>query len=169
MCSSELMYRRACITALCTLASAAQLGAQGTRAVRQQGAPVASTTAAINKVWDDALATFKSGDASAMAAMYTADAVMIDPTMATVSGRANIEKAMKDVAENRTLEVPQHLKGTGYKGAKTLGHGEGYKYAHDYEGHHVAQQYLERKIRYYFPTEQGYEKTLKDYLESIKP
>ena len=80
-----------------------------------------------------------------------------------------IEKAMKDVAENRTLEVPKHLKGTGYQGAKTLGHGEGYKYAHDYEGHHVAQDYLERKIRYYFPTEQGHEKTLKDYLESLKP
>jgi putative ATPase len=79
-----------------------------------------------------------------------------------------IEKAMKDVAENRTMEVPAHLKGTGYKGAKTLGHGEGYKYAHDYEGHHVAQDYLEQKIRYYFPTEQGYEKILKDYLESLK-
>ena len=79
-----------------------------------------------------------------------------------------IEKAMKDVAENRTLEVPKHLKDASYKGAKTLGHGEGYKYVHDYEGHHVAQDYLEQKIRYYFPTEQGYEKTLKEYLESIQ-
>lgn len=78
-----------------------------------------------------------------------------------------IEKAMKDVAENRTLEVPKHLKDASYQGAKSLGHGEGYKYAHDYEGHHVAQEYLERKIRYYFPTEQGQEKKLKAYLESI--
>ncbi len=78
-----------------------------------------------------------------------------------------IEKAMKDVAENKTLKVPTALKGTGYKGAKTLGHGEGYKYAHDYEGHYVSQEYLERKIRYYFPTDQGAEKTLKAYLESL--
>ena len=79
-----------------------------------------------------------------------------------------IEKAMKDVAENRTLEVPAALKDASYKGAERLGHGEGYKYAHDYEGHHVAQEYLERKIRYYFPTEQGAEKTLKTYLESLQ-
>ncbi len=79
-----------------------------------------------------------------------------------------IEKAMKDVAENRTLEVPAALKGTGYHGAKTLGHGEGYKYAHDFEGHCVQQEYLERKIRYYFPTDQGAEKILKSYLASIQ-
>jgi putative ATPase len=78
-----------------------------------------------------------------------------------------IEKAMKDVADNRTLEVPAHLKDASYKGAKSLGHGEGYKYAHDYEGHHVAQEYLERKIKYYFPTEQGFEKKLKTYLEAL--
>jgi len=79
-----------------------------------------------------------------------------------------IEKAMKDVAENRTLEVPAALKDASYRGAKSLGHGEGYKYAHDYEDHYVPQEYLERKIRYYFPTDQGSEKTLKTYLESIQ-
>ncbi len=78
-----------------------------------------------------------------------------------------IESAMKDVAENRTLEVPKHLKDSHYKGAEKLGHGEGYKYAHDYEGHHVAQEYLERKVKYYFPTEQGAEKKLKEYLEKL--
>ena len=78
-----------------------------------------------------------------------------------------IEQAMKDVAENRTLEVPVHLKDASYKGAKKLGHGEGYQYAHDYEGHFVSQQYLERKKRYYSPTGQGYEKVLKEYLEKL--
>jgi putative ATPase len=79
-----------------------------------------------------------------------------------------IEKAMKDVVENRTLEVPVPLKDASYPGAKKLGRGEGYKYAHDYEGHTVSQEYLERKIRYYFPTEHGYEKTLKTYREFVE-
>ena len=78
-----------------------------------------------------------------------------------------IENATKDITENRTLEVPAALKDASYKGAKTLGHGEGYKYAHDYEGHHVSQDYLKEKRQYYFPTEQGYEKTLKAYLELL--
>ena len=79
-----------------------------------------------------------------------------------------IESAMKDVAENRTLEVPDALKGTGYSGAKRLGHGEGYQHAHDFEGHHVKQDYLKEKRQYYVPTEQGYEKNLKSYLELLK-
>ena len=79
-----------------------------------------------------------------------------------------IENATKDVTENRTLEVPAALKDASYQGAKMLGHGVGYKYAHDYEGHHVSQEYLQERRQYYFPTEQGYEKKLKTYLESIK-
>ena len=78
-----------------------------------------------------------------------------------------IEAAMKDVAENRTLGVPAHLKGTGYKGAEKLGHGKGYKYAHDYDGHHVAQEYLEHRRKYYTPTDQGFEKKFKDYLDKL--
>lgn len=79
-----------------------------------------------------------------------------------------IEKAMADVAEGRTLEVPKHLKDAGYKGAKSLGHGEGYRYAHDFPGHHVDQEYLPEKRRYYEPTEQGHEKTFKEYLDKIR-
>ncbi len=76
-----------------------------------------------------------------------------------------IDKAMKDVSENKTLGVPAHLKDASYKGAQQLGHGEGYKYAHDYEGHFVTQEYLEKKIQYYFPTDQGYEKNMKQALK----
>ena len=79
-----------------------------------------------------------------------------------------IEAATRDVSENRTLEVPASLKGTGYQGAKNLGHGEGYKYAHDYEGHYVSQDYLKERRQYYIPTEQCYEKTLKAYLEFVR-
>ncbi len=78
-----------------------------------------------------------------------------------------IEQAMKDIAEDKTLEVPAHLKDTHYKGAEALGHGKGYQYAHDYEGHFVDQQYLPEKKHYYAPTEQGFEKKFKDYLKSI--
>ncbi len=79
-----------------------------------------------------------------------------------------IEGAMKDVAENKTLEVPTHLKDASYKGAQALGHGKGYQYAHDFEGHYVEQQYLAEKRRYYTPTGQGHEKTFKEYLDSLK-
>lgn len=79
-----------------------------------------------------------------------------------------IEKAMKDVAEHKTLEVPPHLRDSHYQGAKLLGRGEGYQYAHDHESHFVDQEYLSERRRYYEPTEQGYEKNLKAYLESLK-
>ena len=79
-----------------------------------------------------------------------------------------IENALKDVAENKTLEVPKHLQDANYKGAEQLGRGKDYKYAHDYEGHYVEQDYLSKKKHYYTPTEQGYEKNFKNYLESLR-
>ncbi len=79
-----------------------------------------------------------------------------------------IEKAMKDIEENRVLEVPEHLKDASYKAAKKLGHGVGYQYAHDFEQHFVDQPYLQEKKRYYEPTEQGYEKNFKRYLEELR-
>jgi len=79
-----------------------------------------------------------------------------------------VEKAMKDVAEGRSLEVPLHLKDASYRGAKTLGRGVDYKYAHDYEGHHVKQEYLSESRHYYVPTPQGHEKTFQAYLASLR-
>ena len=76
-----------------------------------------------------------------------------------------IDAALKDVQSGRTLPVPQHLKDTHYKGAETLGHGQGYKYAHDFPGHFVPQDYLGAMRRYYEPTEQGVEKKIKERLE----
>ncbi|MBZ0158121.1 MAG: replication-associated recombination protein A [Alphaproteobacteria bacterium] len=61
-----------------------------------------------------------------------------------------IEAAMADVEKEQTMEVPDHLKCTHYRGAKQLGHGEGYKYPHDYGGY-VEQEYLPRKKKYYKP------------------
>ena len=79
-----------------------------------------------------------------------------------------IEEAMKDVEEGRTLEVPKHLRDSHYPGAKKLGHGKGYKYAHTYKGHYVPQKYLSKKKTYYRPTEMGYEKQIKERLEKRK-
>lgn len=76
-----------------------------------------------------------------------------------------IGAARKDVESGRTLEVPQHLRDSHYKGAERLGHGEGYKYAHDFEGHYVPQDYMGSDKIYYEPTEQGVEKKIKERLE----
>jgi len=81
------------------------------------------------------------------------------------SAVAAIGAALEDVKSGRTIAVPEHLRDASYKGAKRLGHGEGYKYAHDYEGHFVPQDYLGVDKRYYEPTEQGVEKKIKDRLD----
>ena len=79
-----------------------------------------------------------------------------------------IEKALKDVKENRTQEVPVYLKDASYPGAKKVGHGQGYKYAHDYQDHYVSQDYVGKKVKYYEPTDLGYEKTIKERLERLR-
>lgn len=79
-----------------------------------------------------------------------------------------IEKAMDDVQANRVQEVPLPLKDSHYKGAKTLGHGKEYKYAHDYSQHYVPQEYMPVQIKYYVPTEQGFEKKIKAWLEFLR-
>src|SRR5438552_6781374 len=76
-----------------------------------------------------------------------------------------IDAALEDVRSGRTLPVPEHLRDASYRGAKRLGHGEGYKYAHDFPEHFVAQDYLGADKRYYEPTEQGVEKKIKERVE----
>jgi len=78
---------------------------------------------------------------------------------------AALGAAETDVKEGRTLAVPQHLRGTGYKGAKRLGSGEGYKYSHDYDGAFVPQAYLPEGRRYYEAGDQGEEKRIAERLE----
>ena len=68
-----------------------------------------------------------------------------------------IGKAREDVRAGRTLAVPEHLRDAHYKGAKQLGHGEGYQYSHDFEGGWVDQEYLPEARRYYEPVDRGYE------------
>ncbi|MFH1398472.1 MAG: replication-associated recombination protein A [Candidatus Omnitrophota bacterium] len=80
-----------------------------------------------------------------------------------------IEKASADIEKEKTQEVPEHLKDASYAGADKLGRGKGYKYAHDYPGHYVKQKYTRRKVKYYEPTEIGYEAKIKQRLEKLRP
>src|SRR6202162_5927866 len=66
-----------------------------------------------------------------------------------------LNKAMEDVQAGRILAVPKYLRG---KGSKLLGAGAGYKYAHDFEGGYVPQEYLPEGRMYFEPTENGFER-----------
>ncbi|HEV2294033.1 MAG TPA: replication-associated recombination protein A [Tepidisphaeraceae bacterium] len=79
-----------------------------------------------------------------------------------------IKKAMADVREGRTLPVPKHLKDTHYVGSAQLGHGKGYKYAHDFEGGFVEQDYLGVDIIYYEPTDRGYEAEIRQRIGVLR-
>jgi putative ATPase len=82
------------------------------------------------------------------------------------SAVAAIAAALEDVRSGRTIPVPAHLRDASYKGAKRLGHGQGYEYAHDGKDHFVAQEYLGVDKTFYEPTEQGVEKKIKERLEN---
>lgn len=75
-----------------------------------------------------------------------------------------IGKASAEVKSGRTLAVPKALRDAHYAGAKSLGHGEGYKYAHDFEGSFVPQAYLPEGRVYYEPTQNGMEKRVAERL-----
>src|SRR5690606_16280254 len=75
-----------------------------------------------------------------------------------------INAALADVEKGVTLAVPRHLRSTAYKGAAKLGHGEGYKYAHDYEEGFVPQAYLPEGRVYYQPSDHGAERRVKERL-----
>jgi len=79
-----------------------------------------------------------------------------------------ISRARQDVRNERTVPVPKHLRSTGYRGAEQLGHGVGYKYAHDGQDHWVDQEYLGVRKVYYEPTDLGAEAALKARLEEFR-
>jgi putative ATPase len=95
----------------------------------------------------------------AEAALYIATANKSNSTILA------IDAALADVKSGRTVPVPEHLKDAHYAGAKRLGHGQGYNYAHDFPEHFVPQEYLGSGKKYYEPTEQGIEKKIKERVE----
>ena len=78
----------------------------------------------------------------------------------------SIDAALEDVRSGRTIPVPEHLRDASYQGAKRLGHGQGYQYAHAGKDHFVAQEYLGVDKTFYEPTDQGVEKKIKERLEN---
>jgi putative ATPase len=82
-----------------------------------------------------------------------------------------VDEALNVVRTKRVSGVPNHLKDAHYKGAAKLGHGIGYQYAHDFPNHYVKQQYLPDTLvgtKFYRPSENGYEKKIKDHLQFLK-
>lgn len=79
-----------------------------------------------------------------------------------------INKAYEDIENKRVQEVPDYLKDASYPGAKDLGRGQGYKYAHNYEGHFVEQKYTRKPVRYYYPADIGYEAKIKQRMERLR-
>jgi len=75
-----------------------------------------------------------------------------------------IWQAARDVKDGRTLPVPKHLKDAHYQGAKRLGHGKGYLYAHNFPGGIVEQDYLGVDKVYYEPVDRGYEAEIRERM-----
>jgi len=101
----------------------------------------------------------------AQAALYVATAPKSNSAICA------IDAALQYVKENKTMSVPAHLQDAHYGGAKKLGRGLDYKYAHNYPNHYVEQQYLPdgmENIRFYNPDKIGYEKDVIEYFDKIK-
>jgi putative ATPase len=81
-----------------------------------------------------------------------------------------INKALEDVRQKPLYPVPIHLRNAPTKLMKELNYGKEYKYAHDYKGNFADQSYLPDEMKnaqYYFPTENGLEKPLKERLKTL--
>ncbi|MCD4726222.1 MAG: replication-associated recombination protein A, partial [Pirellulales bacterium] len=79
-----------------------------------------------------------------------------------------IGESRADVREGRLLPVPRHLRDKSYAGAKRLGHGEGYQYAHNSPDAIAEQDYLGVEREYYRPVDRGFERELAERLAAIR-
>ncbi|MBX4259253.1 replication-associated recombination protein A [Clostridium estertheticum] len=101
----------------------------------------------------------------AQAAIYVASAPKSNASYMAINN------ALKDIGEKNIGSIPSYLRDQNYKGAKKMGAGVGYLYPHSYEGNYVKQQYLPEELLeagYYKPSENGYEKKIKDRLIMLK-
>lgn len=101
----------------------------------------------------------------AQAAAYVACAPKSNSSVNAISA------AMEAVKKEKTGGIPPYLQDSHYGGAKELGHGIGYKYAHNYKNHYVKQQYLPDELKdrvFYELSDNGYERELKEHMERIK-
>lgn len=98
-------------------------------------------------------------------------AVMVATSPKSNSCYKALNKAMHDVETKRTGEVPMHLRNAPVKGMSDQGYGIGYKYAHDYPGNIVKQEFFPEEMSgtiYYEPTGNGYESRIKEWLERFR-
>lgn len=80
-------------------------------------------------------------------------------------------EAMDAVKNQRSMPVPVHLQDSHYGGSAKLGHGIGYRYAHDYPNHYVKQQYLPDGMEgrcFYHPSENGYESKIAEHMRFLR-
>ena len=101
----------------------------------------------------------------AQAVSYVASAPKSNSSCEAIFG------AMQEVQSSGNLPIPTHLQDAHYKGSAKLGHGVGYKYAHDYKNHYVKQQYLPYELNgkeFYKPSGNGYEAKIREHMKRIK-
>ncbi|MBS6194702.1 MAG: replication-associated recombination protein A [Clostridiales bacterium] len=105
------------------------------------------------------------------AQIILAEAVNYIATAPKSNASCNSVFAALESVRNKKTTVPPHLQDAHYKGAAKLGHGVGYRYAHDYPEHYVKQQYLPSEIegeRFYIPTDLGYEKQAGERIRRLR-
>lgn len=98
-------------------------------------------------------------------------AVMVATSPKSNSCYKALGKAMQDVEAKRTGEVPMHLRNAPVRGMADQGYGIGYKYAHDYPGNLVKQEFFPEEMKgtiYYEPTLNGYENKIREWLERFR-
>ncbi len=99
-------------------------------------------------------------------------AIMVATSPKSNSCYMAIESALNDVKTKRTGQVPMHLRNPVTDGMRDLGYGAGYRYAHDYPGNIVDQEYLPKEMKgtvYYRPSSNGYEARIKEWLDKRRP
>lgn len=105
------------------------------------------------------------------AQIILSQAVLYVATAPKSNSAVNAISAAMDYVRQYKTTVPPHLQDSHYGGAKKIGHGIGYRYAHDYPNHYVEQQYLPSEIagaKFYEASRNGYEKKISDWMEYIR-
>ena len=105
------------------------------------------------------------------AQIILSQAVLYVATAPKSNSACNAVFAAMDNMKKYKTTVPVHLQDAHYRGSAKLGHGIGYKYAHDYPNHYVKQQYLPDEIKdavFYEASDNGYEQTIKAHMKRIK-
>lgn len=125
---------------------------------------------ALNVAVSASLAVERVGMPEAQIILSQAAAYVACAPKSNASSEA-VFKAAEIVQQTGNLPIPTHLQDAHYKGAAKLGHGTGYKYAHDYPNHYVEQQYLPYELNgkeFYKPTGNGYEAKIREHMKRIK-